>query len=249
MWDGKTRFIAHCPWSPDTRLTQIIAHNMSTHQVRRHKHLHVPQLLNRLGLPHKAVLIPTHSIHGQVITHVMQSCKTVMTVQYMVHSAPVQGPEVLVVPRRAYDPVLGLLWFRTCKLEISWATGPLTSLGTPSGHGETCWSGMIVQRYECQDDDRTNVQLPDISGSTPMMNSTSDIPTVSDGKPRERGEDSSTPDIEILGATAFYDLITSNETIKIFSLRIGECSWLLVLTMEVTTLEGPGENETINPKR
>ena len=81
-----------------------------------------------------------------------------------------------------------------------------------------------MQRYECQDDDRTNVQLPDISGSTPMMNSTSDIPTVSDGKPRERGEDSSTPDIEILGATAFYDLITSNETIKIFSLRIGECS-------------------------
>jgi hypothetical protein len=70
-----------------------------------------------------------------------------------------------------------------------------------------------------------------------------------DGKPRESGEDSPTPDIEILGATAFDDLLASDETIETFALRIGECSGLLGATMEVTTLGNPGEIETINPKR
>jgi hypothetical protein len=69
-----------------------------------------------------------------------------------------------------------------------------------------------------------------------------------DGKPRESGEDSRTPDIKILGATAFDDLLASDETIETFALRSGECSGLLGATMEVTTLENPGEIETINPK-
>jgi len=69
------------------------------------------------------------------------------------------------------------------------------------------------------------------------------------GKPRESGEDIPTPDIEILGATTFNDLLASVETIETFALRIGECSGLLGATMEVTTLEDPGEIENINPKR
>jgi hypothetical protein len=69
-----------------------------------------------------------------------------------------------------------------------------------------------------------------------------------DGTPCESDEDSSTPDIEILAATAFDDLLASDETIETFALRIGECSGLLGATMEVTTLENPGEIETINPK-
>jgi hypothetical protein len=35
-----------------------------------------------------------------------------------------------------------------------------------------------------------------------------------DGNPRERGEDSPTPDIEIRGETAFNDLLASDETIE-----------------------------------
>jgi hypothetical protein len=108
---------------------------------------------------------------------------------------------------------------------------------------------MIVQWYEGQDDESTNVRLPDIGGSTPTINSTSEIPVDPDGKPRESGEDSPAPDIEILGATAFDDILASDVTIETFILQIGECSGLLGATVEVTTLENPGEIETINQKR
>jgi hypothetical protein len=107
---------------------------------------------------------------------------------------------------------------------------------------------MIVQWYEGRDDESTNVRRPVIGGSTPTINTTSEIHVDRDGIPRERGEDSPTPDIEILGATALDDLLASDETIETFTLRIGECSGLLGATVEVTTLENPGEIETINPK-
>jgi len=208
-----------------------------------------PHLLNRLGLQHEAAHITTHDLDGQVIAHARESCKTAMTVQYMDHLAPVHEPEVLVVPMRAYDLVLGLPWFKTRKPEINWATGRLTSLRTPSSQGEARRSGMIVQWYEGRYDESTNVRLPDIGGSTPTIDWMSEIPVDPNGKPRETGEDSPTPDIEILGANAFDDLSASDETIETFALRIGECSGLLGATMEVTTLEDPGEIETINPKR
>jgi hypothetical protein len=70
-----------------------------------------------------------------------------------------------------------------------------------------------------------------------------------DGKPWDSVEESATPDIEIFRATAFDDLLPSDETIETFALRIGECCGLLGATMEVTTLENPGEIDTINPKR
>jgi len=107
---------------------------------------------------------------------------------------------------------------------------------------------MIGQWYEGRDDESTNVRMPDIGRSMPMINSTSEIPADPDGNPRESSDDSPTPNIEILGATAFDDRLASDETIEIFALRIGECSGLGG-TMEVTTLENPGEIETINPKR
>jgi hypothetical protein len=107
-----------------------------------------PQLLNRLGLPHKAAYIITHGLDGQVISHARESRNMAMTVQYMNHLAQVHKPEVLVVPTRAYELVLGLPWFKTRKPEIDWATGQLTSLRTPSGQGEARRSGMIVLWYE-----------------------------------------------------------------------------------------------------
>ena len=208
-----------------------------------------PHLLIRLGPPHKAAHITTHGLDGQVITHATEIRKTAMTIQYMDYLAPVHKPEVLVVPMRAYDLILGLPWFETRKPEINWATGQSTSLRTTTGQGEACRSGMIVQYYEGRDDESTNVRLSDIGGSTLTINLTSEIPVGPDRKPRESGEDSPTPDIAILGATAFNDLIASDETIETFTLRIGECCGLPGATVEITTMENPGEIETINPKR
>jgi len=186
-----------------------------------------PQLLNRLGLPHEAAHITTHGLDGQVIAHARESRKTAMTVQYMDHLAPVHKPEVLVIPMRANDLVLGLPWFKTSKPEINWATGRLTSLTTSSGQGEARRSGMIVQWYEGQYDESTNVRIPDIGWSTPTINSTSAIPVDPDGKPRETGEDSPTPDFEILWATALDDLLASDETIETFALRIASATTLV----------------------
>jgi len=149
---------------------------------------------------------------------VFESRKTAMTVQYMDHLAPVHELEVLVIPMRAYNLVLGLTWFKTRKPEIDWATGRLTSLKTPSGQGEACRSGIIVQWYEGQDDESTNVRLPDIGWNMLTINLTSEIPLDRDGKQRESGEDSPTPDIEILGATAFNDLLARDVTIETFAI-------------------------------
>jgi len=166
----------------------------------------------------------------------------------MDHLAPVHETEVLVVPMRAYDLVLGLPWFKTRKPEIAWATGRLTSLRTPSGQEEAHTSGMIVQWYESRNDESNNVWLPDIGGRTPTINPQSVIPIDPDGNPIESGADSPTPDILILGATAFYDLLASDETIETFYLWIEECIGLLGTTMEVTTWGNPSEIKTIYQK-
>jgi hypothetical protein len=169
-----------------------------------------PQLLNRPGLPHEAAHITTQGLQGQVIAHRRVSRKTATTVQHMDHLALVHKPEVLVVPMRAYDLVLELQWFKPLKPEIDWATGRLTSFRPPSCQGEARRLGMIVQWYEGQYDESTNVRMPDIGGSTPTINLTSEIPVDPNGKPRKAGEDSPTPDIEILGATTFDDLLASD---------------------------------------
>jgi hypothetical protein len=77
---------------------------------------------------------------------------------------------------------------------------------------------MIGQWYEGQYDESPNVWLPDIGGSTPTINSTSEIPVDPNGKPRESGENSPTPDIQKLGATPFDDLLASYKTIVTFAL-------------------------------
>jgi hypothetical protein len=108
---------------------------------------------------------------------------------------------------------------------------------------------MIVQWYEDRDDESTNVQLADIGGSTLTINLTSEIPVDPDGEPSVSSEDSPTTDIEIPRATAFDDLLASDETHKILALSLGERIGLLGATMEGTALENPGEIDTINRKR
>jgi len=106
----------------------------------------------------------------------------------------------------------------------------------------------MVQWYNGQDDVCTNVSLPVIGGSMRTINPMSEIPMDPDGTPSESCANCPNPDIEILGASRFDNLIVCDETIETFALRNGECSGLLGATMEFTTLEGPGEIETINPK-
>ena len=54
----------------------------------------------------------------------------------------------------------------------------------------------------------------------------------------ERGEDTPAPDIQLLGATAFANLLASDEVAEAFALRIGERTSLLGATAGTTTLAG-----------
>ena len=67
-----------------------------------------PRLLKRLGISHQAALITTLAMTGGVIQHAKDSRKTRITVQCVDYLAPVDRSDVLVVPMRAYDLVLGL---------------------------------------------------------------------------------------------------------------------------------------------
>jgi hypothetical protein len=49
-----------------------------------------------------------------------QSRKMAFAVQYMEDLAPVQESDVLVVPMRDYDLVLGLPWFLFRKPDVNW---------------------------------------------------------------------------------------------------------------------------------
>ena len=53
--------------------------------------------------------------------------------RYFEHLKPVDESEVLVVPMKAYDLVLGLPWFKGRNPEIDWTKGGLTALRTPDG--------------------------------------------------------------------------------------------------------------------
>jgi len=168
-----------------------------------------PRLLKRLGISHEAAHTTTLGLGGQIMQHAKDSRKTSKTVQYMEHLAPVTEPEVLVVPMRAYDLVLGLPWFRARNPEIDWNLRRLTALRSPNGP-----------------------QAADISGGEDKP-----PPEAHETLP-ERGEDTPAPDIQLLGATTFGNLLASDEVVEAFALRIGECTGLLGATAGTTTLAG-----------
>ena len=92
-----------------------------------------PKLLRRLGLRHQAAHTTTLGLNGHVIEHANDSRKTTISVQYLNHLAPVDESEVLVVPIKAYDLVLGLPWLRARNPEIDWSKKLLLSLRNPTG--------------------------------------------------------------------------------------------------------------------
>jgi hypothetical protein len=68
-----------------------------------------PRLLKKLGISQEAAHITALGLRGQIMQQAKDSRKPSITVQYIVHIAPVTEPEVLGVLMRAYDLVLGLL--------------------------------------------------------------------------------------------------------------------------------------------
>jgi len=78
-----------------------------------------PRLLKRSG--YQAAHIITLAMTGGVMQHAKDSRKTRITVQCVDYLAPADRSDVLVVPMRAYDSVLGLPWFPKQNPHIDWA--------------------------------------------------------------------------------------------------------------------------------
>jgi hypothetical protein len=96
---------------------------MGSYRLRRNQHLNIKtlRLSKRLGISHQAALITTLAMTGGVMQHAKDSRKTRITVQYLDYLAPVERSDVLVMPMRAYDVVLGILWIPKHNPEIDWA--------------------------------------------------------------------------------------------------------------------------------
>jgi hypothetical protein len=92
-----------------------------------------PSLLRKLELPHEPAFTSTQGLNGQVMMSAKESRKASLLVQYFEHLKPVDESEVLVVPMKAYDLVLGLPWFKARNPEIDWTKGRMTALRTPNG--------------------------------------------------------------------------------------------------------------------
>jgi hypothetical protein len=176
-----------------------------------------PRLLKQLGISHEAAHITTLGLNGGVMQHAKDSQKTPITVQYVDYCIPVEESDVLVMPMRAYDLVLGLPWGQKRHPEIARAHRPLTSLRSPSGSGVEEMSPIttaVASKVSDAENNNVNDQLVG------------------------RG-----PDIQTLGATAFDDLVASGEVVAAFALQIEECKGLLGVTMEDITLDSPGNTD------
>jgi len=147
-----------------------------------------PTLLKKLGISHEVAHITTLGLGEQIMQHAKDSQKTTITVQYMEHLAPVTEPEVLVVPMRAYDLVLGLPWFRARNPEIDWSLRRLTVLRSPNGP-----------------------QAAD------LLSGEDKLPPEEHEKLPERDNDTPAPDIELRGATAIDDLLAGEEVVEAFA--------------------------------
>jgi hypothetical protein len=79
----------------------------------------LPSLLKKSELPHEPAFTSPQSLNGQVMMSARDSRKARFLVQYFEHLKPVDESEVLVVPIKAYDLVLGLTWFKTRNPEIN----------------------------------------------------------------------------------------------------------------------------------
>jgi hypothetical protein len=78
-----------------------------------------PSLVRKPEMPHKPALTSTQGLNGQVMMSAKESRKASLLVQYFEHLKPVDESEVLVIPMKAYDLVLGLPWFKARNPEMN----------------------------------------------------------------------------------------------------------------------------------
>jgi hypothetical protein len=173
-----------------------------------------PRLQKWLCLLDEPAFITTQGLNRHVMAHASQSGKMAFTVLYMEHLSPVEESAVQVVPLRANDLVMGLRWFQSWNPDVKWHRSRLLALRIVGGAEVVAvdW----VDHQECPG----NVQ-----GSTAREEACS-----------EGG--CSIPDIQTLRATAFDDLLASEQVIGTCFLRVGDCKGLLRATLEgITDLE------------
>jgi hypothetical protein len=91
-----------------------------------------PNLLRKLELPHEPAFTFTQGLNGEVMLSAKESRKASLFVQYFEHRKQLDKSEVLVVPIKAYDLLLGLPWFKARDPGIHWTKGRLTALRTPN---------------------------------------------------------------------------------------------------------------------
>jgi len=156
-------------------------------------------------------------LDGRVMVEAKDSRKATISVRYLDQLAPVDEPEVLIVPMRAYDLVLGMPWFTAQNPEIDWSTSRLTALRTAH------------RKLQARDPRDEGVQ-------DPRDGEKSEIPMV-DTTRTSLGLGHAPPNIELLGATAFLDLVASDEVDQAFALGIGDCTGLLGATLGGTSGE------------
>jgi len=170
-----------------------------------------PRVRTQLGLAHQPTYVTTLGINGQAMAHANECRNTAFTVHCMEQLSQVRESEVLGVPRRAKDLVSGLPWFQCRNLDVDWQRSRLLALQTPVGANL-----VAVDRVDHQD-------CPDhVPGSACREEACS------------KGG-GGIPDIQILGATAFDDLLASEQVIVTFFLRGGNCAGLLGATVEGIT--------------
>jgi len=176
-----------------------------------------PRLRRRLGIRDEPALTATVGLDGRVMVEAKDSWKATISVRYLDQLAPVDEPEVLIVPMRACDLVLGMLWLTARNPEIDWSNGRLTALRTPNGK---------LQARDPRDE----------AVRDPRDGEKSEIP-MADPTRTSPGRGHAPPNIELLGATAFVDLLASDEVDQAFALRIGDCTGLLGATLGGTSGE------------
>jgi len=174
------------------------------------------RLRKLLGLAHEPAYVTTQDLNGQLLAHASGSQKTAFTVQQMEHLSPVQESVVLVVPLWAYDLGLGLPLFQSRNPDVDWHSGRLLALRTPGGA-----EVVAVNRVDHQE----------CPGNVPASTAREEACSQGGG---------GIPDNQILGATAFDDLLASEQVGRTFFLRVGDCTGLPGATVEGIT---DGERE------
>jgi len=137
--------------------------------------------------------------------------KMAFMAQYMEQLSQVQQSEVLVVPMRAHNWVLGLHWFQFRNPDVDWWCRILSALRNREGV-----EVVTVDRVDYQE----------CGGNIPGFMACNKVCSEWGG---------STPDIQIRRATTFEDLLASQQVVGTFFLRVGDCTEPLRVNMEGIT--------------